>query len=92
LITKYIVSMRDWQETFEHMAEEGLDGRIGPYLGSANKNTTPTDKKLKENQKRMEFNEIWLKTNLLNDAEDWDKVMDHKKVLMQKASLDSSKK
>ncbi len=78
LIQECIVSKRDWQETFEHMAIQAQQNgkKALPYLGSGEKGTTTTDAKLKENQKRMEENEIWLKTYLLNDADDWAKVIE----------------
>ncbi len=83
LIEKYIVTQRDWQETFEHMAKKAReDGKMAqPYLGSETKGEKLSDDRLKKNRKRMEENEIWLKTYLLNDADDWEEVQKRKNEL-----------
>ncbi len=83
LIENYIVSQRDWQETFEHMADEAekYGDKARPYISSRGKNEVSNSDRLKQNQKRMEQNEIWLKTYLLNDAEDWKKVQDKRNKL-----------
>ncbi|MCG8697358.1 MAG: hypothetical protein MI922_04835, partial [Bacteroidales bacterium] len=65
---------REWQEVFEHMADDN-----GPVQIPRNKDKEDNINEIAEKQMRMEKNELWLKTHLLKDVDDWEDVIAQKK-------------
>ncbi|MBN2486494.1 MAG: hypothetical protein JXB34_11025 [Bacteroidales bacterium] len=77
IIEKGISSIRDWQETLEHMAEYNAgNNSYAPYIGEGKSSTVKsTPKQLADKAQRMKQNETWLKSNLLCDTDDWQQVV-----------------
>ena len=71
LITNGITSPRDWQETMEHMAiRQGEEFVL--YDREKSANNTATQKAV-----RAKDNVVYLRNQLLDEPEDWDKVERH---------------
>jgi len=72
IIENGMSSLRDWQETLEHMAQyDKASGNFYPYVNDEIASGIKTQKKLADAALRMKQNETWLKSNLLYDADDW---------------------
>lgn len=85
IIENCIVSKRDWQETFEHLAVNAKkDGDMAkPYVEIKNKAKDKTLNEIAQDQLLLSQNEIWLKAHLLNDLEDWERVIKKKNELWE---------
>ena len=68
LILNGVKSLRDWQETLEHLGAKE-NGKFKPSV--------PANASHEEKAQRASDNETRLRQDLLNDEDDWDEIMDH---------------
>ncbi len=85
IIKECIVSKRDWQETFEHIVINANANKkqARPAKKINEKVENKSKSQAEEDYTRMEENELWLKSYLLNDADDWAEVAKRKKELWE---------
>lgn len=79
LITKGVVSLRDWQQTMEHMAI-----KIGDEYEQYEKQPGVTYT-VEQKATRATNNVVYLRNQLLDEPEDWNKVQNHLDKLKKEA-------
>ncbi|QZT36968.1 hypothetical protein K5X82_17295 [Halosquirtibacter xylanolyticus] len=86
ILEEYIVSKRDWQETFEHMVVDARkdENSSQPYTRIKSKRKNKSFDDMERDVLLLTDNENWLKTYLLKDAEDWKRVVEIRKELWKK--------